>query len=302
MWPTPDRPALGTFVRDQVEALRRRDDVELELLTFPPGGVNYLRAVPRLARRRGFDVVHAHFGLTAVPALVAGGTVRGVTLHGTDLVSPRSRAVTLRVLRAYDLVAVPSAHAEALLPAAVARRAEILPTGIDLHTFDAVGRREARRALGLDPDAPFALFPYDPARAVKRHDLAVAAAGPHPLRTLGHEPRERMRLWLSAASVVICPADWETFGMAAVESLACGTSVLATPTGVHAEALTPLAWCECSDFDEPRWRAFVDTAIARDEQHTDGPLHAARWSSDVMAERLVGAWSGALARVRGGRR
>ena len=38
MYPTPERPALGSFVRDQVEALRRRGDVEIELFTFPPGG------------------------------------------------------------------------------------------------------------------------------------------------------------------------------------------------------------------------------------------------------------------------
>src|SRR6185437_2109448 len=31
MYPTRERPALGPFVRDQVEALRRRGDLEVEL-------------------------------------------------------------------------------------------------------------------------------------------------------------------------------------------------------------------------------------------------------------------------------
>lgn len=290
MWPTPERPALGTFVQDQVEALRRRDDVDLELATFPPGGAHYLTAVPGLARRRGYDVVHAHFGLTALPALAAGGKVRGVTLHGSDLIAPRSRRVTLATLPRYDVVGVPSPWAKTLLPPAHASRAHELPCGIDLHTFTPIDRADARRALGLDPATPFALFPYDPARAVKRHDLAARAAGDHRLTALGSEPRDRMRLWLNAASIVICPADWETFGMAAVEAVACGTPVLATPVGVHPAVLDPLPWSTCTPFDEPAWRAVVDAAISADLQHGDGHDHVAPWSSDAMADRLVAAW------------
>ena len=290
MWPTPERPALGTFVRDQVEALRRRDDVEVEVATFPPGGVHYLTAIPALARRRGYDVVHAHFGLTAAPALAAGGAIRGVTCHGTDLIAPRSRRLTLAVLPRYDVVGVPSPWAKTLLPPAHATRAHELPCGIDLHTFTPMERAAARRALDLDPSAPFALFPYDPARAVKRFDLARRAVGDHELVTLGNEPRDRMRLWLNAASIVICPADWETFGMAAVEAVACGTPVLATRVGVHPAVLDPLPWATCAEFDEPSWRAAVGMALAADEQHADGPAHAAAWSSDAMADRLVAAW------------
>lgn len=290
MWPTPERPALGTFVQDQVEALQRRDDVEVELATFPPGGKHYLTAIPRLARRRGYDVVHAHFGLTALPALAAGGAIRGVTCHGTDLIAPRSRRVTLAALSRYDVVGVPSPWAKTLLPPEHASRAHELPCGIDLHTFTPIDRAEARRALGRDPAAPFALFPYDPARPVKRVDLAQRAAAGHELVRLGSEPRDRMRLWLNAASIVICPADWETFGMAAVEAIACGTPVVATRVGIHPTALDPVSWATCSDFDEPSWQAAIAAAISTDAQYPDGPSHAAAWSSDTMADRLVAAW------------
>jgi teichuronic acid biosynthesis glycosyltransferase TuaC len=290
MWPTAARPALGTFVRDQVEALERRGDVEIELATFAPGGANYLRSAPGIRRRGRFDVVHAHFGLTALPALAGRAEIRGVTLHGTDLIDDRSRRITTRVLPRYDLVGVPSAHAVGLLPDRDRGRAQILPCGIDMRRFTPIARHEARRALGLDPAAPFALFPYDPARANKRHDLAAAASRGHHLVALGHEPRERVHLWMSAASVVLCPSTWETFGMAAAEAAACGTPVLATPTGAHREVLAPLEWCTCEAFDLDIWRAAVDVAIAADAQHADGYAHVEQWSSDAMADRLVRAW------------
>ena len=46
LYPTPERPEYGRFVLDQVEALRRRDDVEIEVFSFPPG----LRSYPAAAR------------------------------------------------------------------------------------------------------------------------------------------------------------------------------------------------------------------------------------------------------------
>lgn len=298
MWPTPERPALGTFVRDQVEALQRRDDVEIALATFPPGGSSYLRAVPALRRQPRVDVVHAHFGLTALPALAVRAQVRGVTLHGTDLIAPRSRRITAAVLPRYSVVGVPSPAAVELLPGAARDRAQLLPCGVNLQQFAEIERAEARTALGLDPAAPFALFPYDPARANKRHDLAARASGSHRLVTLGSEPRDRLRLWLAAASVVLCPSDWETFGTVAAEAAALGTAVIATPTGMHAEVLSPLDWCTCSPFAEEPWRAAVDRAIAEDQQHPGGRLHVAQWSSDAMAQRLVEAWRAALGAAR----
>src|SRR3954451_11164173 len=98
MYPTAQRPALGSFVRDQVAALQRRDDVHVELYAFTGGLKSYPRAAVELRRRfrgRTFDVVHAHFGLTAWPALLARLGPVVVTLHGNDLFHPRSRRLTL---------------------------------------------------------------------------------------------------------------------------------------------------------------------------------------------------------------
>src|SRR4051812_9626912 len=98
MYPTPERPASGPFVRDQVEALRRRGDVEVELFAFPAGTRNYPRAARGRRGRSGgeaFAVVPVHFGLVAWPALLAGLHPLVVTLPGNALLRPRSRPATL---------------------------------------------------------------------------------------------------------------------------------------------------------------------------------------------------------------
>src|SRR2546421_398186 len=47
MYPSPAHPALGSFVRDQVEALRRIPEADLELFAFDPGAARAYAAAPR---------------------------------------------------------------------------------------------------------------------------------------------------------------------------------------------------------------------------------------------------------------
>src|SRR4051794_19821121 len=106
-----ERPARGVFVRDQVAALRARGDVSVELFEFLPGALAYPLAARALRRRydaRRYDIVHAHFGLTAWPALALRGPRHAVTLHGTDVRHPRTRRITMAALGRMDLVATVS--------------------------------------------------------------------------------------------------------------------------------------------------------------------------------------------------
>src|SRR3954467_15554137 len=91
---TPDAPGRGVFVRDQVAALRRLPGLEVELDEAPPGAKALAALTARCARRKGFDVVHAHYGLAAIPALVTRGARRVLTLHGNDVRHPRTRRIT----------------------------------------------------------------------------------------------------------------------------------------------------------------------------------------------------------------
>ena len=104
---SPASPGRGSFVRDQVAALRRIPGHEIELFEFEPGASSYPLAALALRRRYEsdeFDVVHAHFGLTAWPALALRAPRHAVTLHGTDIRHRRSFRITSAALPRLDLV------------------------------------------------------------------------------------------------------------------------------------------------------------------------------------------------------
>lgn len=297
MYPSPTRPALGSFVADQVAALQRTGEAEVEVFAFAPGAYAAgARALWGRHRRDRFDIVHSHFGLTQWPALAVRAHARLVTLHGTDLAHPRSRPVTLAGLRFCDLVAVVSEALARAVPRWATRRAPaVLPTGVDVRRLYPIDRAEARRRLGLDPDGPYLLFAADPRRTEKRYDHALAVAGEVPLLSLGNVAPEQVPLWVNAANAVVVPSEREGFGLSVLEALACNVPVLATPVGVHPQALDGIAGTLCAPFDPDLWRAALAPHLASVDPRVLGRERAETWSTDRMAERVLDAWRGLLA-------
>jgi glycosyltransferase involved in cell wall biosynthesis len=294
MLPDPAHPERGSFVRDQVAALRTLGGLDVELFEFAPGAGALARAALALRRRQRerFDVVHAHFGLTAWPALGVGAHVRALTLHGTDLRHPRTRLLTRAALPTIDLLATVSAELTRELPARARQRAQVLPCGVDLERFAPLTRAQARDELGLEAQQPYLLFAADPARAEKRHDRAseLAADVGVPLLTLGGVEPARVPLWINAANAVLVTSEREGFGLAVLESLACDVPVLATPVGIHQEVLQDLPGTLCAPFELARWRSALQRLLAAGEPRVDGRARAERYSATRMAERVAAAW------------
>jgi glycosyltransferase involved in cell wall biosynthesis len=311
MRPDAEHPERGRFVRDQCAALRALADVELELYEFAPGARALARAGADLRRhlsapagedhRPGgrWDVVHAHFGLSAWPALAARARVRALTVHGSDVRHPRTRLATAAVLPAIGLLAAASAPLAAELPTRAARRrALVLPCGVDTGRFRPLPRAEARAELGLRVDGRYLLFAADPARPGKRHDLALALArrtGAELLALGGVDPA-RVPLWVNAANAVVVPSDHEGFGLAVLEALACDVPVLATPVGIHGEALDGVGGTLCAPFELSRWEQAVQPHLSASEPRVQGRASAERFSARRMAERVRDAWAQALRR------
>jgi glycosyltransferase involved in cell wall biosynthesis len=298
MYPTPARPALGSFVRDQVDALRRIDGVQAELFAFAPGGAaTYLKAARELFKRHRaerYDIVHAHFGLSAWPALAASGKAHAVTLHGTDLVHPRSRAITLAALPMLDLVATVSEPLAAQVPGwAVRGRQAVLPCGVDLERFKPIPRADARTALDLEPAGRYVLFPADPSRPEKRHDraLATVANTGAQLIALGKTDPAQVPLYVNAANAVLVPSERESFGLAVLEALACNVPVLSTPVGIAPDLLRDLPGTLCAEFDAAAWRTKLEPHLTNPDPRIEhGRIRAEPYGTDRMAAQVLAAW------------
>jgi len=288
-------PQRGRWVVDQVEALRGLG-LDVELFTFQPGKDQYLpatRKIRRILREKTFDLVHAHYGLAGWCASLAGASPLVVTFHGTDVrhrvVGPMSRALTRRI----DLVAGASKalfETEAGrpgLPLPTGRNA-VLPCGADLSRFTQIDRREAKEKLGLDPERRYLLFPANPDRPEKRFDRArqLAECTDAELLTGGSIPPEEMALWVNAAHAVLITSDYEGFGLACLESLACNVPVMSTPVGIAPHACRGLDPSLCSDFNLEEWSRFASGLLETVDPRVEGRVVSEALSAGRMAERV----------------
>jgi teichuronic acid biosynthesis glycosyltransferase TuaC len=301
--PDDAAPQRGRWVRDQVEEMRQRG-AEVELFEFRPGKDEYIPATRRLRkllRKERFDLVHAHYGLVGWCAQLAGAQPLVVSFHGTDvrhwIVGPLSRRLAWRA----DLVGAVSRNlfgsegGRPGLPAVPG--SAVLPCGPDLGRFGRMPRAAARRELGLDPGGRFLFFPANPTRPEKRHDRAaeLASACNVELLTGGSIEPEQMALWINAANAVVVTSEYEGFGLAAIEALACDVPVLATPVGIAPYALTGVRGTLCAPFELEAWTAAARPLLESLDPRVEGAVRAATLSAARMAERTLQAYRAVLA-------
>jgi D-inositol-3-phosphate glycosyltransferase len=147
----------------------------------------------------------------------------------------------------------------------------IIPPGVDTEVFHPIPRAEARARLGLDSDGHCILFVgrIEKLKGVETllraasilrargvlgdHCGCVKVIGgdpDHPLEEmaylqslsaelnmenvvefLGKRTQEELPAHYASANVVVMPSQYESFGMVALEAMACGTPVVASGVG-----------------------------------------------------------------------
>lgn len=233
----------GIFVRELIESLQRENvENDVHVIRGREAAWRYGTAPLAVAWRqvRGrYDLVHAHYGLSA--AVVAGWPIPlVVTYHGSDLNIPWQRVISRWAgRRAAARIVVSRKLSERLgLPGT-----DVIPCGVDTGVFRIGDRQQARASLGWDPEKPYVLFPGDPRQAVKNHDLFRAtmsrleATGrsPEEVKLDGSVARELVPIVMIASDVMLLTSHTEGSPQVVKEALAAGLPIVSTDVGDVAE-------------------------------------------------------------------
>jgi D-inositol-3-phosphate glycosyltransferase len=145
-----------------------------------------------------------------------------------------------------------------------------IPPGVDIELFQPMNKTDSRNTLGIETDRKMVLFvgridpikgidtlleafahvstqhlgtllaivggdldendePVGPLAAVKREAAGLGIID--NVRFFGSQPQNQLPIFYSAADVVHVPSRYESFGLVAVEAMACGAPVVASRAG-----------------------------------------------------------------------
>ncbi len=288
-------------------------DAHFALYALLPVVLGSLRRLPL--------VVHFHGPWSAESRATGGRRLSVAAKHRVERLVYRKAAAIVVLSQAFGRVLVEHYGIEPW-------RVHVVPPGVDLERFQPGDRREAREQLGLPVDGWIVLAAR---RLVPRMGLSVLleswaraeiAEGLLLLAGEGSERRElealaerlgvkgsvrflgpvdeaELPLYYRSADVSAVPSlELEGFGLAALESLACGTPVIATAVGGLMEALSRLE----ADLLVPPGDAGALAARLRTARDSSKPLpaparcreHAERYSWRKAAARNRDVYAAAL--------
>jgi teichuronic acid biosynthesis glycosyltransferase TuaC len=269
-YPTPEAPASGTFIEQQIKGLRNIGlTVDLLFVNRAQAGMRAYIGLRRRAREKVAEfrpaAVHVMYG--GLMADIVTGAINDtpvvVSFCGSDLLGENLSGTVRKLVANYGVLAshkaagraagiiVKSKDLQDALPASVARRKiRIIPNGVDLERFQPLDRNKCRQQLGWQMDAFHVLFPANGGDPVKRPELARASVnllshlGIHAeIHLLTGVKHDQVPVWINASDVVLLTSLQEGSPNIIKESLACNLPVVSVDVGDVRERTKGIRGC-----------------------------------------------------------
>ena len=237
------------FLQQQLEALEERGvSVTVRAVGGDPttpqsrGPVPYLRffRTVRAEPLAEYDLIHAHYGLTAPMALAQRQLPVVLSLWGSDVHGPVKPISRLCAPRCDEVIVMSQAMADA-----IDRPCRVIPDGVDIGMFEPQPRETALEAVGWSKNVANVLFPYAPDRSVKNYPRARRIVNvvrerlekPVQLRTVSGVDHEAMVTYMNAADSLLLTSHSEGSPNSVKEAMACNLPVVAADVGDVRERL-----------------------------------------------------------------
>ena len=269
MYPHEADPSFGTFVYDQVRALRALGaDVDVLFVNGRASRWRYVTGYARLWRQLGhvrYDLIHAHYVFSGLIARAQLRLPIVQSLHAPGQMETYQGWLCRRLAPWVDAVIVTSEDHKRRLGFA---QAHVIPCGVDLGLFAPRSQAEARVDLGWNPERKAVVWVGDPRRE-KRVDLAYATH--EELRRRGRDvdlhvvskvPHATVPTVLNGADLLLLTSDHEGSPVVIKEAMACNLPIVSTRVGDVPDIIGGVDGCYLAEQSAVALADRVDEALA----------------------------------------
>lgn len=254
-----------------------------------------------------YDLIHAHYGLSAISCLLARRKEKlVVSFMGDDLVGSNREdgsltftSILLARLNArlskwfYDHSVVKSRE---MMKQLGTPGISLIPNGVDTTIFRPKSKKEVRRILGFNETEKIVLFVSNPLRTEKNFKLAkeaVAALNDKSIRLLPLSGFNQLDLvdYYSAADVLVLTSFHEGSPNVIKEAMACNCPIVSTGVGDVEWVLGDTGGCYLASFETADFAQKLKHALhfAQESGRTNGRERIMELGLDsaTVAKRII---------------
>lgn len=221
------------------------------------GLVGYCRNIFPLrskTKTRFYDIIHAHYSLSAFVASIAGCRPLVVSLMGSDVNSGKLYIFIIKLFRFLFRWKAIVVKSEEMYKALKINSVTIIPNGVDLSEFKVINSNDCRIRLNWNIYKKHILFGANPNRKEKNYELfnqAISCLQTNDVNVhvLENVPHEEIPYYLNAAHVVVLTSLWEGSPNIIKEAMACNRPIVTTKVGDVEWLLEGVEGCFISDFN-----------------------------------------------------
>ena len=243
------------FVEEQRKSLIKKGiNVDLFLIQGK-GFYGYLKNLPVLSKQIAFgkyDLVHAHFGISGMLAILQRKLPVVITFQGCDINRSDLRIISKIAMRNAEHNIFVSNQLAGIAKAK--KKYSIIPYGIDLENlFTPADKAKCRRALDIDYENKLVLFSSSFNRPEKNYTLAkksVEIVGGITLLELSQGfSRSQINYLLNACDLLLMTSLREGSPQIIKEAMACNCPIVTTPVGDVKEIIGDTKGCYITSFE-----------------------------------------------------
>jgi teichuronic acid biosynthesis glycosyltransferase TuaC len=282
MYPTPDEPAFGTFVKDQVDALQRAGvDIDVFFVNGRANTLNYLWGIFRfwgVLLRKRYHLIHAHYAMSGFIARLQFFYPIVVTYHGGELRDHSPAWVRIPARRARQLfnwVILVNKHEKKLI-INHDEHVVVIPCGVNLEEFCPISMAEARKQLNFDPGKLLILWAGEYWQPEKNYQLLEASVEllkrrlPNvELVLVSGKPHNIIPVYMSACNALALTSWSEGSPMVIKEAMACNLPIVSTDVGDVADVIGGVEGCYLTE-SEPEAVAECLFTVLQENKRTRG--------------------------------
>ncbi|MDX9694232.1 MAG: glycosyltransferase family 4 protein [Bacteroidales bacterium] len=286
---------ISPFIQSQADSLVDAGlHIDFFIITQPgiAGYFKHIFKLRRLLQNTSFDLVHAHYSLSAIVAGLAGAKPLVVSLLGSDAyIKGWMRWLTKWFYKhkwIKTIVKTSDMKARLKMDEAI-----VLPNGVNINNYKPIEKQVAREKIKYTSNKKLVLFLANPKRHEKNYPLALQAFkmldNRHvELMPVYGKPSEIIPFYMNAADVLLLTSKWEGSVNVVKEAMACNLPIVSTDVGDVKENIKDINGCYIASNDPVEIAGCISKAMDFNSR-TNGRerLISLGLDSETVANKLI---------------